>query len=310
MLIPVRNGQSTVKAAITDLLAGMDQGDEILVVDDGSEDLTPGILNSIQRVDSRVQVVSTSGLGLVGALNVGLSQATHRWIARADADDRYPLGRLPAQRQAIRPRVVLVTGDYRVVTAGRSIGDIPCALTHPFVVASLINPQRVPHPGVLFDRAAVLEAGGYRAEDFPAEDLALWLRLARAGEFVGLPDIAVDWTMSPGSITHGHQRVQREMTDTLVLEHFPMEVVEAIDPDHVSAEMAAYRGTRLAGVRRLLLVRDLHALSMRGGSRAAYIQSRSGLLRHPLGSAAAAVHMAIERRRRDRVRSSFAASSD
>jgi hypothetical protein len=300
VLMPVRNGASTVGKALGDLIAGMSPNDEILIVDDGSDDGTASVISSFR--DPRLRLITTPGLGLVGALNLGLKEASHRWIARADADDRYPRARLSAQRDARQEGVVLVTGDYNFITGGRPIGSMPCALTHPFVIASLIHPQRVPHPGVLLNRDAIQNVGGYRDDDFPAEDLSLWLRLAYVGDFVGVPNIVLDWTMSVGSITHSHQMAQREKTSQLLAASFPIQSLAGVSPDDVQRELQSQRGTEMAAVRAVLLTRDLRALAARGVAGPAYKEARRELAAHPIGTAQALAQLAREKRRRDRLR--------
>jgi hypothetical protein len=200
---------------------------------------------------------------------------------------------------------VLVTGDYNFIVDGQPIGSMPCALSHPFVVASLIHPQRVPHPGVMFDSDAVQAAGGYREEDFPAEDLALWLRLAHAGDFIGVASTVLDWTMSVGSITHTHQAAQRGKTAVLLAGSFPIQRVAGIAPDDVLRELQAQQETPMAAERAVLLARDLRALSARGVAGPAYKEVRRALTVNPIDTARALGQLAREKRRRDRLRRSL-----
>jgi len=160
---------------------------------------------------------------------------------------------------------------------------------------------------VLFDRDAVVAAGGYREEDFPAEDLGLWLRLARQGTFVGAPTRVVEWTMAGASITHTRQTSQRAKTAELLRADFPAEVVADLTPEDVAAELAAYSGTRLAAMRALLLYRDLRALEGRGVGRTSLRVARDALIRSPARSAAAIATLARDKQRRDRVRGRFGA---
>lgn len=305
VLMPVRNGQSTVQAALDDILIAMSRDDELLVIDDGSEDSTPGLLVDLAAQDSRVRIITTQGLGLVSALNLGLREARHHWVARADADDRYPPDRLQNQRHALRKGIALVTGDYRIGSIRAPLGEIPCALTPPFVVASLIHPQRVPHPGVIVNRIAVHAAGGYREEEFPAEDLGLWLRLASEGDFVGVPAPVLRWSMSSGSVTHAMQAPQRRKTKQLIATEFPLRSTLSINVEDVERELLAYEGTRLEPVRRLLLYRDLRALISRGGSKGAAAVARDALLRSPRETIGAGGRLAFDKWRRDRLRGGF-----
>jgi hypothetical protein len=108
----------------------------------------------------------------------------------------------------------------------------------------------------MFHRDAVLEAGGYRKEDYPAEDLGLWTRLAHVGDFVGVPEVVVDWRMNPTSITHSNQVAQRAKTAELLAD-FRLPQASKVTADDVEVELQRYVGTDHAQERSVLLARDL-----------------------------------------------------
>lgn len=302
VLMPVRNGAGTIGFALQDVLDGIAENDEVLVVNDGSEDGTADLLRSAAASDSRVRVVETGGLGLVGALNLGLNEASHRIVARADADDRYSRDRFERQRVAMAGNVALVTGDYTVTAGGVAVGDIPCALTEPFVAASLIHPQRIPHPGVMYDKGAVIAAGGYIQDEFPAEDLGLWLRLGSLGRMVGVPHRTVLWTMSRTSITHQNQAIQRQKTEWLLAQNLWRLPIARLTPDAVAEELSSYTGTRLASTRRLLLARDLRSLGSLGADTISMRKAVWATMRTPASSSLAAYQLYRDRVRRQRIR--------
>jgi glycosyltransferase involved in cell wall biosynthesis len=291
-----------VASALTDLLSGMELDDELLAVNDGSTDATPEILTEWASRDARIRVITTTGIGLVDALNLGTREAAHGWIARADADDRYPRNRLALQRDALSPQVALVTGDYRLIPSHVRATLLPCALGHPFVALSLINPQRIPHPGVVFNRDAVIAAGGYRHEDFPAEDLGLWLRLSAERNFVGVPGVVVDWTMAPGSVSHSRQSEQRSATQRLLAAWRPA-LLDQIDDAAVSRELARYETSSHARERALLLLRDLRAWHQRGERLPGEAEILKTSARHPVSTLGAGWRLAREARQRRHARS-------
>jgi len=307
VLMPVRNGASGVVNTLADLVAGMGPDDELLAVDDGSTDATPQILAEWSTRDPRIRVVPTAGIGLVDALNLGTREATHGWIARADADDRYPRNRLALQRDALGPHVALVTGDYRLTPSIGGSTYLPCALGHPFVALSLINPQRIPHPGVVFQRDAVIAVGGYRKEDFPAEDLGLWLRLAAEGDFVGVPGVVVDWIMAPGSVSHSRQAEQRSATQRVLAGWRPA-LLDQVDDAAVSRELARYAPSSHARERALLLLRDLRSWHQRGERLPGEAQILKSSARHPVSTLRAGWCLAREARQRRQARSKIVAS--
>lgn len=285
VLMPVRNGGNALKLALSDLAEGIDAHDELLVIDDGSDDQTPGILNEAKQRIPQLRVISTSHSGLVSVLNLGIGEATHDWIARADADDRYPVDRFSHQRSARNPDVGLVVGDYRIVGPSRPT-TIPCALGSPFVALSLLHPQRFPHPGVLFHREAVQMAGRYMEEDFPAEDLGLWMRMSGVCRMVGVPQEVVYWHIHPTSTSHQRRVSQQRRTEQL-LHRFSLPAVKSICAEAVERELQSYEATELHSQRSILLLRDL--LRGRGigvGSSAVFAAGRY-LSRHGFDSVAA-----------------------
>lgn len=308
VLIPIRDGALRVARALSDLVAGMGPDDELLAVDDGSTDSTPQVLSEWAGREPRIRVVTTSGIGLVDALNLGIREASHDWIARADADDRYPGSRLRLQREALAPDIALVTGDYRLVPTQGASTFLPCALGHPFVALSLINPQRIPHPGVVFSRDAVMAVGGYRKEEFPAEDLGLWLRLSNEGDFVGVPGVVVDWTMAWGSVSHSRQAEQRSATQKLLAPWRPA-LLNQVDDAAVSRELTRYEASSHARERALLLLRDLRAWHQHGERLPGEQQIRRSSARHPVSTLRAAWRLSGEARQRRRARSEIVTSS-
>lgn len=305
VLMSVRNGEATLGTTISDLETGLGDQDEVLIIDDGSQDATHNLLAEWEREDTRLRVVRTPGVGLVQALNLGLREASHDWIARADADDRYPADRLILQRAAIASDVALVTGDYRLCPSGGEVTYLPCALGHPFVTLSLINPQRIPHPGVLFRRDAVLEAGGYLAQDFPAEDLGLWIRMSEVGRFVGVPGCVVDWSLTAGSITHTRQTEQRHRTVEL-LKAFQPSVLAGVNEDLVREELARYSSSPYGMERALLLLRDLRGWAAKGVKLPGQGAVLRELLQHPISSLGAGRRLAQDTKSRRLWRASHA----
>lgn len=307
VLTPVRNGEVTIGQAIYDLVAGLGEYDDLLIVDDGSEDSTPSLIAEWVRRDSRIRVLNTAGVGLVEALNLGIREATHEWIARADADDRYPTSRLKFQKAAVSPDVALVAGDYRLCPQDAASTYLPCALGHPFVALSLINPQRIPHPGVMFRREAVLDAGGYQAEDFPAEDLGLWMRLSEVGRFVGVPHVVVDWSLNPVSVSHSRQTEQRRRTAEM-LATFRPDWLDEVDEAAIDRELARYAAASHGSERALLLLRDLRAWQAKGVKIPGHAAVLRNLMGHPLSSVTSGLRLRRDARSRNRWRKAHSGS--
>lgn len=212
-LVPVRNGMPYLGDALVSLQRQTHAPDEIVVVDDGSDDGTPDFLRLASRADSRVRVLTGPAAGLVEALNLGLGETRSDWIVRLDADDVALPHRIETQLRFLgeNPDCVLVGSAYGFIdTSGRPLGrSTHLEMTTPRRFDPLHDPN-VPHPSVMFRRDAVLELGGYR-QLVPAEDLDLWLRLADRHPLGYLDDVLVDVRVLGNSISTSQFRAQRLM---------------------------------------------------------------------------------------------------
>ena len=82
------NGASHLEAAVRSVLRQTLDDLELLVVDDGSTDESPTIIERLARQDGRVRpLLQSANAGPAAARNRGLDAARGRWIAIVDSDD-------------------------------------------------------------------------------------------------------------------------------------------------------------------------------------------------------------------------------
>ncbi|HBA88876.1 MAG TPA: glycosyl transferase [Geobacter sp.] len=189
ILMPVRNEERHLAAALRSLAAQTLSDWELVVVDDGSTDGTPRILAEAAAADPRLRVITTGGNGLVPALNLGLAQCRAPLVARMDGDDVAHPARLAAQAEYLHanPATGLVACSFRHFPR-QSVGIgmdgyekwQNALLTHEAILADLFVESPFVHPSVMLRRAVVEGVDGYRDMGW-AEDYDLWLRLAAAG---------------------------------------------------------------------------------------------------------------------------------
>lgn len=216
-LLPVRNGSKYLEQILPTILDMLNFSDELVVIDDGSTDTTGAILNQWRGRDSRIKIETTSGFGLISALNLGLQKATGAWVARFDVDDLYPLNRLREQRKLIADDIAVIFADYDFIsTRGFRLGRVHSALFSVATAASLICSQRTAHPSALINRELLIKVGGYKSLDFPAEDLAVWLRLLEFGKLVSVPKALLKYRLSVSSISSRNRSVQMQKRDEII----------------------------------------------------------------------------------------------
>ena len=262
ILLPIKNGAKFAHTSLSSILESCRENDEVVVIDNFSEDGTSEIVRNIMRIDSRVRLIKSTNQGLVSALNQGVLEATNRWIARFDVDDTYEQERLEVQRTYINKSVVGIFTDYDFYSEhGQYLGVIPTAIDSRAVTISLISSTRTAHPSVLFDKEAVLEVGGYREKDFPAEDLSLWLRLSRRGKLTSIPKVLLHYRLSGNSIT-GEKRSEANEKKHQLLKEIgiaPSSINEFIEG--LPEIQKTYSNNTYEQERTILLIRDLILLS-------------------------------------------------
>jgi glycosyltransferase involved in cell wall biosynthesis len=198
VLLPVKNGERWLDAAIASIRAQTFTDFELLAIDDGSTDGTAAIIARHASEDSRVLPLANPKRGLVSGLNFGLSRAQAPLVARMDADDIALPTRFERQvaRMSAEPDLlVLGTGYFRIDAEGKRTGTVVPPLEPADVAQALQRVNAIAHPTVMMRRDAVVAAGGYREAYLRAEDYDLWLRLAERGKLANLPEPLIEYRL-------------------------------------------------------------------------------------------------------------------
>ena len=220
VVIPMRNAEPFVAAAVRSVLdqAGVDL--EVVVVDDGSTDRSADVVAGLG--DARVKVIDGPQRGISAAFNAGLAAAAGEFLARCDADDLYPPGRLARQVAWLdgRPAFGAVCGGYATINhAGRDV-DQPFAgesfeATPADVTDELLAGRGRSHVcAYLFRTAALRAIGGCREWFETSEDADLQYRLAGVARVGHDAAVAYLYRLHGASITHTQRDGRRQFYAT------------------------------------------------------------------------------------------------
>lgn len=91
IIIPVYNVEKYLAECLDSVVNQTYRNLEIIVVDDGSPDLSYDIASAYARADSRIKVVRRENGGLGAARNTGVVEASGQYLAFMDSDDVLPL---------------------------------------------------------------------------------------------------------------------------------------------------------------------------------------------------------------------------
>ena len=89
IIIPVYNVESYIAESLDSILSQTYVNLEIILIDDGSTDMSGDICDSYATNDSRFRVIHQANAGVSAARNIGLDQMTGSIVAFLDPDDIY-----------------------------------------------------------------------------------------------------------------------------------------------------------------------------------------------------------------------------
>ena len=233
VVLPAWNAAHTLGAALQSLLdqrpaPGAPVPDfEVVVVDDGSTDDTPSLLEhwrSPRLFGNRLRPLFLPHGGIVAALNAGLEAARGSLVARMDADDTAHPQRLACQTAHLcnnahldlSATCVAFGGDRQLAHGFAHFVDWQNGLlSHGQISRARFRDTPVCHPSVMFRRQCVDKWGAYRDGDF-AEDWEIWLRWLHHGALMDkLPQHMLVWNDAPTRATRADRRYAREACDRL-----------------------------------------------------------------------------------------------
>jgi len=189
IVIPAYNVAPYINGTVATVFAQTFTDFEVIIVNDGSPD-TDEFEGAIQPYRERIVYLKQENRGASAARNTGLRAARGELIAFLDADDLWSPNYLEEQLKFMREfDCDLACADAMIfgvsADAGRSYMDSLMEAAPPegrVTFLELVNADRsLITSGVIARRAQILEVGFFDEGLRNAQDLDLWLRLARHG---------------------------------------------------------------------------------------------------------------------------------
>lgn len=195
VIIPVYNRPLLLREAAESVFAQTFPDFELIIVDDGSDDGTPGTIEELRRRGrDRIRAVRQAHTGMPGQVrNRGAAEARGNYIAFLDSDDLWMPEKLTRQIDVFRnnsaagsgrsggpplrlchTREIWLRGGKEISQAGqrhRRRGDI----FRDALQKCIIGPSTV-----VMERSLFIESGGFREDLEIAEDYEFWLRFTDA----------------------------------------------------------------------------------------------------------------------------------
>lgn len=196
VLVPTYNQARYLGAALESLLAQTDPDWEAIVINDGSTDATPGIMERYAQQDSRIRSFHRANGGVAAALNDGLRHARGRWVCWLSSDDLFDPRKLEVHREWMtrHPDCSFFFSYFRLLreATGEIVdhelwGPLPA---REFQVVGLFYRNYISGISVCINREAWNNVGRFDEQLRYAQDYDMWLRLLSVHPGIFIPE----WT--------------------------------------------------------------------------------------------------------------------
>ena len=209
IVMPVYNGEQHLAEAIESVLNQTHRHFEFIIIDDGSKDGSARIIKDYCQKDSRIVLHQQVNSGVSDSLNKGIELASADIIVRMDADDIMLPQRLERQILFLleHPEATVVSClSFHINSKGKRMGK---SGTYPYIASVEHLKKHISgggmvfclHPGVMFWKKPVVEAGGYKKLQ-ASEDTELWNRLADKGLYtIVMPERLLEYRIHMGAVS-------------------------------------------------------------------------------------------------------------
>ncbi|MDA3855180.1 MAG: glycosyltransferase [Candidatus Woesearchaeota archaeon] len=202
VVMPVYNSGKFLEKAIKSILNQTYKNFEFIIIDDSSKDKSQSIIQKYKKQDKRIKFYKTKrNSGCTHALNIGLTYAKGKYIARMDADDISIKTRFEKQLNFIQKNDLDVCGtnidmiNFQGINMGKRdyISNIKRSIKYESPFA---------HPTVMFKRDLIIKYGPYDERYRVSQDYDLWLRFfANHAKFGVLNEYLLKYRIHPESTT-------------------------------------------------------------------------------------------------------------
>ena len=202
VIIPAYNRAHLIENTIQSVLAQEFQDYEIIVIDDGSTDNT---IETLKPYQSSIKVVGQKNKGPGAARNLGIKNATGKYVAFLDSDDSW----FPWTLSNIKKEIdrwqepTFISGSYIYLEIGGSVNseNTPTPVStyyQDFYTCPGIPFYSFTTSSVVIKTQVLKDIGGFSEKRTNYEDMDLYLRLGITPGFVYIqsPASAVKWKHS------------------------------------------------------------------------------------------------------------------
>jgi glycosyltransferase involved in cell wall biosynthesis len=199
IIIPTYNRASLLTSTIQSVQQQEFEDWELIIVDDGSTDLTKGMVQQIQSTDQRVKYIYQTNAERSAARNNGIENSEGKYICFLDSDDKYCPNHLSTFYHFITtndaPRAMFFSPRI-IKSKKQTTYEKWKDINEPWPDYFLRNPVS---PSQVCIHKDILERIRFDNDIVIVEDMILWIRIACAFDVFRLDKHTVEYLLHEGN---------------------------------------------------------------------------------------------------------------
>lgn len=212
IVMPCYNAAAHLATSVGSVLAQTRQDWELIIVDDGSKDLSWPTLERLAADEPRIRIFWQPNAGAAAARNRGLRETRGACIAFLDSDDTWHPEFLDAMMTALdaNPDAGIAYCGWQNIGLGAGCDEpfVPPEYENASKIESLLGGCRWPIHGALVRSQLIAEAGSFDETLSSCMDYDLWLRLGTRYPLVRVPRVLAYYHHHGGEqITRNRARI-------------------------------------------------------------------------------------------------------
>ena len=200
VIMPAYNAESYIEQAVRSVIGQTIKDWELIVLDDGSQDGTCAIVESLAREDDRIRFVrNVENIGVAKTRNRGFEICSGQYVALLDSDDVWHPEKLEMQLARMEQ-----TGAELSYTSYAIVDREGRKTKADYLVPEIVSLKQLLKQNVIGCSTVMLTARLAKRNPFRTEyyheDYVLWLQLLRSGcRVAGCTQVLVDWRYAEDS---------------------------------------------------------------------------------------------------------------
>ena len=239
IILPLYNGARYVAETLRSIGAQQHADAELIVVDDGSTDESPEMVQRVcadsgSSILQSLRLIAQPNQGVAVARNQGVAAARGRWLAFIDQDDLWQPDKLARQLAALKaaPQARWCYSAFvRFYDSGREVPKCDGTADRVGTLRRLLEGKLfIPPAAALVAREACTAVGGFDAAFVPSDDWDFFLKLAESYECCYCPEMLTRFRSHRGS-TGKRQRLRIFEAQREVLARHAPRVADVVPPE-------------------------------------------------------------------------------